>query len=137
VNGVFRDLSGYGIVSAEGEVSGTLVVVAASIDTKNTRRDTHLRSADFLDSAGNPDITFTADAVRLSGERVTVMGALAVRGRTLPLSFDAAVSVHGDGEILLDGQVQINRADFGLTWNSMGMAGMNNTITIHAVFTRQ
>jgi hypothetical protein len=31
--------------------------------------------------------------------------------------------------------VHINRADFGLTWNLMDMASMNNTLTIHAVFT--
>jgi polyisoprenoid-binding protein YceI len=47
VNGVFREVSGNGTVSPDGEVSGTVTVAAASIDTKNTRRDTHLRSADF------------------------------------------------------------------------------------------
>jgi polyisoprenoid-binding protein YceI len=40
VNGVFREVSGTGTVSADGEVSGILTVAAASIDTKNTRRDT-------------------------------------------------------------------------------------------------
>jgi polyisoprenoid-binding protein YceI len=47
------------------------------------------------------------------------------------------LSIHGDGEIGLDAEVHINRADFGLTWNAMGMASMNNTLTIHAVFTRR
>src|SRR5215216_6415985 len=70
VNGVFRGVSGNGTVSPDGEVSGTLTVAAASIDTRNTRRDTHLRSADFFDSGNYPDITFTAEAVRLSGQRV-------------------------------------------------------------------
>jgi polyisoprenoid-binding protein YceI len=41
VNGVFREVSGNGTVFPDGEVSGTLTVVAASIDTKNNRRDTH------------------------------------------------------------------------------------------------
>jgi polyisoprenoid-binding protein YceI len=103
----------------------------------NTRRDTHLRSADFFDSANNPDITFTADGIRPSGQGVAVTGALTVRDRTRPLSFDATASVRGDGEIWLDAQVRINRADFGLTWNLMGVVSMNNTLTIHAVFTRQ
>jgi hypothetical protein len=31
----------------------------------------------------------------------------------------------------------INRADFGLTWNQLGLVSMNNTLTIHAVFTRR
>jgi hypothetical protein len=65
-----------------------------------------------------------------------VTGALTVRGRTRRLSFDAAASVPGDGEVWLDAEVHINRADFGLTWNLMGMASMNNSFTIHAVFTQ-
>jgi polyisoprenoid-binding protein YceI len=50
VNGVFREVSGNGTVCADGAVSGTVTVAAASIETKNPRRDTHLRSADFFDS---------------------------------------------------------------------------------------
>lgn len=117
--------------------SGTVTVAAASIDTKNTRRDTHLRSADFFDSANHRDITFTADGIRPSGQSVAVAGALTVRGRTRPLSFNAAAAAQGDGEVWLDAEVHINRADFGLTWNQLGMTSMNNTLTIHAVFTRR
>jgi polyisoprenoid-binding protein YceI len=137
VNGVFREVSGHGTVSPDGEVSGTLTVAAASIDTKNTRRDTHLRSADFFDSGKYPDITFTADGIRLSGQGAAVTGALTVRDRTRPLSFDAAVSARGDGEIWLDAEVHVNRADFGLTWNQMGTASMNNILAIHTVFIRR
>ncbi len=72
VNGVFRKISGNGTVFPGGEASGTVTVAAASIDTRNTRRDTHLRSADFFDSGNNPDITFTADGIRPSGQGVTV-----------------------------------------------------------------
>lgn len=124
-------------VSADGRVSGAVTVAAASIDTRNTRRDTHLRSADFFDIDTNPDITFTADGIRPSSQGVTVTGALTVLGRTRPLSFDAAASVQGDGGIWLDAEVRINRADFGLTWNPLGMVGVSNSLTIQAVFTRR
>jgi len=137
VNGVFGELSGSGTVSPDGEVSGTLTVAAASIDTKNARRDKHLRSADFFDSANNPDITFTMDGIRPSGQAVAVTGALTVRDRTQPLTFDAAASVRGDGEIWLDAEVRLDQADFGLTWNLMGTVSWHNTLTIHAVFTRR
>ena len=135
VRGVFREVSGNGTVSPDGAVSGTVTVAAASIDTKNARRDTHLRSADFFDSGHNPDITFTADGIRPSGQGVAVTGALTVRGRTRPLSFVAIASVRDDGEIWLDAEVHINRADFGLTWNLMGLVSLNNILIIHAVFT--
>ena len=48
----------------------------------------------------------------------------------------ARVSSFDGAEIWLDAQVEVNRADFGLTSNQLGMASMNNTITVHAAFTR-
>jgi polyisoprenoid-binding protein YceI len=135
VKGVFREVTGNGTVSAAGDVTGTITVAARSVDTKNKKRDEHLRSADFFDAANHPDITFTVDGIRPGHGGVRVTGSLAVRGRTRPVSFDAMIS-SADGETWLDGEVQVNRADFGLTWNQMGMASMRNTITVHAVFTR-
>jgi polyisoprenoid-binding protein YceI len=136
VKGVFREVTGTGTVSAAGDATGTITVAARSIDTKNKKRDEHLRSADFFDVARTPDITFAAEQVTPSTEGVTVSGALTVRDRTRPVSFAARVS--GDeAQVVLDGETEVNRADFGLTWNQLGMTSMNNTITVHAVFTRQ
>jgi polyisoprenoid-binding protein YceI len=50
--------------------------------------------------------------------------------------FDAKVS-RAAAEVWLDAEVPVNRADFGLTWNCMGIAAMDSTIAVHAVFTRQ
>jgi polyisoprenoid-binding protein YceI len=136
VRGVFREVTGTGTVSPAGEVTGTITVAARSIDTKNSKRDEHLRSADFFDVASHPDIAFTAE-VTPSQNGVTVAGQLTVRGRTRPASFDAQLSRFDGDEAWLDGELRVNRADFGLTWNQMGMASMDNTITVHAVFTRQ
>jgi polyisoprenoid-binding protein YceI len=135
VKGVFREVTGNGTVSAAGEVTGTITVAARSVDTKNKKRDEHLRSADFFDAANHPDITFTVDGIKPGNGGVRVTGGLTVRDQTRPVSFDATVS-SADGETWLDGEIQVNRADFGLTWNQMGMASMRNTITVHAVFTR-
>jgi polyisoprenoid-binding protein YceI len=136
VKGAFRQLSGQGNVSAAGDVSGTINVSAASIDTKNKKRDTHLRSADFFDSDRYPDIAVTVNQARPSGQGVAVSGSLTVRDRTRPLTFDATVSAISADEVSLDAEVEIDRSDFGLTWNQMGMASMHNTIAVHAVFTR-
>jgi polyisoprenoid-binding protein YceI len=137
VSGEFREVSGHGTVSADGEVTGTIAVAAASIDTGNAKRDTHLRSPDFFDSANHPDIAFTADGVRLSGQGVAVTGVLTVRSRSRPLTFEAATTIHGNGEVWLDAAVRVSQADFGLTWNLLGTVGRTNTLTIHAVFTRR
>ena len=135
VRGEFREVRGTGSIGPDGTVRGTLAVATASIDTKNARRDTHLRSADLFDSDQYPDITFVAETARLAGQAAVVTGALTVRGVTRPLTFDAAVSIRGDGEIGLDATVRINRADFGLTWNVLGTASMLSTVTIQAIFT--
>jgi len=137
VKGVFRQVSGQGTVSPTGDVSGAVTVSAASIDTKMKKRDTHLRSADFFDSDTYPNITFTVNQAQPSGQGVTVSGNLTVRDRTKPVTFDATVSAVSDSEMSLDTEVQIDRSDFGLTWNQMGMASMHNTITVHAVFTKR
>jgi polyisoprenoid-binding protein YceI len=117
-------------------VTGTITVAARSVDTNHKKRDDHLRSADIFDVAKHPDITVTVDSIRPANEGVTVTGSLTVRGQTRPVVLGAKVS-SADGEVWLDGEVQVNRADFGLTWNQMGMASMHNTIAVHAVFTRQ
>ena len=137
VNGVFSEVSGSGTVSPDGTATGTLQVAAASIDTRNAKRDTHLRSADFFDSDNHPDITFTADDIQPSARGVAVTGALTVRGRTRPLSFDATPAVPGDGEVWLDAEVRVDRTDFGITWNQLGMVAKTSTLAIHAVFTRR
>ncbi len=137
VKGVFGQVSGTGTVSPGGEVTGTIAVTAGSIDTKNRKRDEHLRSADFFDADNHPTITFAVDGISLSGDGARVTGSLTVRDSARPLSFDARVSAADGPELSLDAEVKVNRTDFGLTWNQLGMSSTDNTITIHAVFTRQ
>ncbi len=117
VKGVFGQVAGHATVSPAGEVSGTITVDAGSIETKNATRDKHLRSADFFQADNFPHITFSVDRLQPSGEGVTVIGQLTVRGQTRPVTFPARVSVVGSGEVRLDAEVRVNRADFGLTWN--------------------
>jgi polyisoprenoid-binding protein YceI len=135
VKGVFRELAGGGTVSPEGSVTGRLELATGALDTKNSKRDTHLRSDDFFLTEKYPAITFTLDSLAPAGDGVTVSGQLTVRERSQPISFPAAVTLAG-GEVVLDATVHVDRSDFGLTWNQLGMASMKNTIAIHAVLAR-
>lgn len=136
VKGVFGELAGGGTVSPSGEVTGRLALKTATLDTKNAKRDNHLRSKDFFLAEEYPEITFTLDKIAPAGEGVTVSGTLTVRDQTRPISFPAAVSLAGDGEVALDATVEVDRSEFGVTFNQLGMMAMKNTVTIHAVFTR-
>jgi len=136
VTGVFRDLEGSGTVSSAGEITGGIALPTGSLDTKNPKRDTHLRSTDFFLTEKYPAITFSVSTIVPAGEGVTVSGTLTVRDSSRPISFPATVSLTGDNEVVLDGTAQVNRSEFGLTWNKMGMVSMDNAITVHAVLTR-
>jgi polyisoprenoid-binding protein YceI len=136
VKGVFADVTGEGVLSNEGRISGRITVAAASIDTRNKKRDVHLRSADLLDSDAHPHIVFTAERITPTGDQATVAGTLQIHGRTLPITFPATITASGDDEVRIEAELQVDRSDFGLTWNQMGMASMKNTITVNAVFVR-
>jgi polyisoprenoid-binding protein YceI len=135
LRGVFSQVSGYGTVNAAGAVTGAVTVGAGSLDTGNARRDKHLRSADFFDVDNHPNFTFAADGASPAGDGVQVSGTLTVRGRTRPVSFVAKVSV-ADDAVELDGEIPVNRSEYGLTWNFIGIAAMDNIIAVRAVFTR-
>jgi polyisoprenoid-binding protein YceI len=136
VKGAFSEIEGSGTVSPAGEVTGRISLATASLDTKNGKRDTHLRSADFFLSEKYPAITFALDKLVPADDGATVSGTLTIRETSRPITFPASVTVAGDGEVVLDATVQVDRSEFGLTWNRMGMVSTKNTITIHAVFTR-
>ena len=136
VNGVFGQVTGAAVISAAGEATGRITVAAASIDTGVKKRDDHLRSADFFDAAKYPDITFSATSVTLSGENAAVAGTLTVRNQTKPVTVGGAVSANGTDEISLDAELPVNRSQYGMSFNQLGMMSLDNIITIHAVFTK-
>jgi polyisoprenoid-binding protein YceI len=136
LHGVFHEVAGTGTVTPGGDATGVITVAAGSIDTKNSMRDKHLRSADFFDAATHPDVTVSVDGVSPAGDGVRITGRLAIRDVTRPVTLDATVSA-GEDEVRLDGGIQVDRRDFGMTWNWLGIASVHNTISVHAVFTRR
>jgi polyisoprenoid-binding protein YceI len=136
VKGVFGQVTGAAVISAAGEATGTITVAAASIDTGVKKRDDHLRSADFFDAAKYPDITFSASSVTLSGGSGTVSGTLTVRDQTRPVTVSGTFAAHGTDEIALDAELPVNRGQYGMSFNQLGMMSLDNIITIHAVFAR-
>lgn len=95
---------------------------ASSVDTKEPKRDEHLRSADFFDVATYPKLTFKSTKIEKDGDDYKVAGDLTIHGITKPVT----LSVEG-GAIVKDpwggtrtgfsAKTTINRKDFGLAWN--------------------
>lgn len=122
VHGTFRELAGSGEVLADGSGRGRLEIAAASLDSRNRQRDTHLRSADFFNAAEQPVIV--VDIVRvtpLDSDSAQVSGTLTVAGRTRPLVVAAKVTESTDQAVTLAAEADIDRADFGMTWNRAGL----------------
>lgn len=99
------------------------VVDVASIDTKNTKRDNHLRSADFFDAAKYPQITFTSTSVKSKGNELVIEGDLSMHGKTkrLTIPFKVARGKNGAGvdTTSYKGKVTIDRNDFGIGTDSI------------------
>jgi polyisoprenoid-binding protein YceI len=136
VKGQFAQISGEGVISPAGEVTGSIRVASASIDTKNKKRDTHLRSAEFFNSDTYPDITFAVEHVDVTADGASAVGTLEVAGRKRPLEVPVSVTASAEDTLELNATINVDRSDFGLTWNQLGMVSMKNSITVHALFTR-
>ncbi|MFJ2929785.1 YceI family protein [Streptomyces massasporeus] len=137
VKGTFGTVGGTGEVRSDGSAVGTLTFDAASLDTKNAKRDTHLRSEHFFDANHHPEITFAARSAELrDGDQVHVVGQLTVRGISRPLSLTARVTDRDTAGLTLDSEFTVDREQFGMGWNQLGMIRGRSTVTATLRFTR-
>ena len=131
VRGRFSDFSGTIAFDYEDPANSTvgLQVQAASIDTAEPNRDTHLRSDDFFAADTFPTLDFKSTRIASRGKNLyDVEGDLTIRGVTkrivLPIThLGAAKDPWGNEKIAFEGEVTINRKDFGLNWNAALEAG--------------
>jgi len=125
VRGQFGEFSGTIEMDAENAASSSVSfeIAAASIDTFNEDRDTHLRSADFFDVENFPKITFTSKNVTKTGdEAYDVTGDLTIRGVTrevtLPVTFlGRATDPWGNTKAGFETGTVLDRKDYGINWN--------------------
>src|SRR5262249_24514653 len=101
-----------------------VTIDASSIDTREPRRDEHLRSPDFLDVERFPTLTYRSTSAEQTGRNtLRVHGELTIRGVTRPVDLD--VEYHGivadpwgNTKAGFSATAEINRDDFGMTWNA-------------------
>ena len=131
VRGQFNRWTG-ALTAPDGDFTkGTVEVTidASSIDTGVADRDMHLKSADFLDVATHPEITFHGRRIEPKGDdRFALTGELTIRGTTheVVLDVESAGQTNdpwGNVRAAFSAKVAIDRKDFGLTWNQALEAG--------------
>jgi polyisoprenoid-binding protein YceI len=128
-------VEGAGLVGDDGSVTGTLVLDAASIDTKNKKRDAHLQTEEFFEVA-----TYPTFVVNVFGATPTSSGAydfdasLTVRGQERPVKFTGPVSIDS-GVATVKVETDIDRSEWGVSWAKLG-AGLKNHVVVTARFTK-
>jgi polyisoprenoid-binding protein YceI len=132
VRGEFTKISGSALINLADPAKSTveITIEAASVNTREPQRDDHLRSADFLDVANHPTLTFRSKRVEaLGAENFKLTGDLTIHGVTKEVTFDVegpTASVKdpwGNIRAGVAASAKINRKDFGLVWNALTEAG--------------
>jgi polyisoprenoid-binding protein YceI len=102
-----------------------VVIQASKINTLDEQRDTHLRSADFLDVEKYPTITFKSQEVTQAGKgEWKIAGDLTIHGVTKEVVLKVegptpeGKDPFGNTRIGASASTKIKRSDFGLTWNA-------------------
>lgn len=124
----------------------TVKIPVASVDTRNDRRDNHLRSPDFFEAETYPYITFESEGVKANGdERLAVTGTLTIKGEprrvTLPVevlgikefSAEMAERMGATQVASFRAELAIDRTDYGVgvgNWASDAVVGKPVTIEI-------
>ncbi|MCE7056685.1 YceI family protein [Algoriphagus sp. AGSA1] len=129
VTGYFRKFEG-SAESDSDDFDGASVSFTAdidSIDTNQSDRDTHLKSADFFDAANHPKLSFDGKIVNEGGD-YKLIGDLTLRDTTkkTELSVDfggVAADPYGQTKAGFEIEGKINRKDFGLSWSAVTEAG--------------
>lgn len=124
VRGTFTEFSGEVDVdpAAQTLTAARATIQTASVDTREAKRDEHLRSDDFFDAENHPTITFVSKSVTGTGENIEVVGDITIRGVTKEItlqgSFVGAMIDHqGNERAGFVATGTLNRKDFGLNWN--------------------
>jgi polyisoprenoid-binding protein YceI len=98
-------------------------IVVASLNTREAKRDSDLRSALFFDAEVHPEMTFVSKSVRGAGDGdLDVTGDLTIRGTTREVTLSvrdiaAQVDMRGNLRIGATATTKIKRSDYGMTWN--------------------
>ncbi|MGH8093058.1 MAG: YceI family protein [Chthoniobacterales bacterium] len=141
VDGSFRKFEGTIHVDPDHPEKSSVIATidAASIDTRNEKRDADLRSDDFFDVAKYPTITFKSTSVKQTGpDSGDITGDLAMHGVTKQLTLHVKFLGKGQGmggKAISGWQVSpdpIQRKDYGLNWSQMieGVAAVGGEVVV-------
>ena len=135
VKGTFGSFDGDGEITAERAVTGRVRVEAASLSTGMGKRDEHLRSADFFDVEKFPEITVEVHGATPRGaDGLDLDATVTVKGTTRRLTLPATARLLDDGAVRIATSATIDREEYGVDGNLVGMIPKSTRIDGEAVF---
>ncbi|WP_067436258.1 YceI family protein [Nocardioides jensenii] len=125
VRGAFKEFQGTATIDAANPAASKaeLTIAVNSVDTGSADRDGHLASGDFFDVEKFPTITFTSTKVEADGDDWAVTGDLTIKDVTKPVTVPfefvgSAQDPFGNVRVGFEGEIVVNRKDWGLSWNA-------------------
>ncbi len=125
VRGKFNVFSG-DVVTGESPVDSSVsaTIDLSSIDTGNSDRDNHIRSADFFEVETHATMTYRSTGVRLDGDGYVLDGELTLKGVTRPISLDLELGGFGPDPFGgtragFTATGELKRSDFGVDFNAV------------------
>jgi polyisoprenoid-binding protein YceI len=131
--GLFKSFDGtIGLVNNDPRMSAVQVAIDLdSVSIEPAKLATHLKSADFFDIAKFPKATFSSTTIRPGSTPSTfnVTGKLDLHGVSKPLTFPAVIRLTPEG-IDVDGEIKLNRKDYGIVYPGMADDLISDDVTI-------
>jgi polyisoprenoid-binding protein YceI len=146
VDGTFKEFEVKASPNAKGELEKVEATIkVSSIDTENSDRDNHLKSADFFDSENHPEIKFVSSKIEMTGKNgLKIHGDLTMRGVTKKVTLDGKFNGQvkdpwGNTKVGYTATTNVNRFDYGLNWSKAIetgslVVGKEVKITLNAQF---
>jgi polyisoprenoid-binding protein YceI len=131
VKGTFNDVSGMLQYSENhADISVSIKILTSSIDTNNSGRDTHLKSADFFDAQKYPEILFVSKRISKDKDKFLAVGDLTMHGVTKEVAIPFTITKpfkdplpRGISRLIVNATFELNRTDYGLTWSRVMETG--------------
>jgi polyisoprenoid-binding protein YceI len=126
-------VEGFDASLADGTLSGSARVTGIKVQDENLAG--HLLSPDFFDAERHPQVSFTSTELRRDGESLLVEGELEIRGGRRPVRLVGTIAGPVNDRIGISLETQIDRTDFGITWNMelpSGGAALENEVKLTA-----
>ena len=137
VKGRFTDFSGDGQITGKGAIFGRVDIQVASLHTGIRKRDEHLRSADFFDAERFPEISVVVTALEpTAGNAADLRATFTIKGVTARCRCRSGPPCSTTASVRVSAKTEVDRAQFDLGWNRLGMIGERATVSADACFVR-